>query len=440
MNYSKFFELAKEKGITECQLQVSKSESLSFRLFHHEIDSYSVNNSQNLIACGIYKGKFGSCRTQKCGKDSFDYLISGIIDSASTSEKDEGQNIFKGSEKYHKKNVFSKSLEETPVEKKIALLKEVENELFAYDKRISEVQDVEYEERSTSSEFYNSFGLKLKQKNNYFIIFGSVVAKVGEETKTGGEVRFGLDLDTFDKKDFVKTVAERALKKFGGVQCESGRYPTVLKNDVFADILNYFLSCASAEEIQKQSSFLIGKLNTKVASSKLTILEKPLEKNIFFSYFDDEGVATSNKEVVKNGVLKTYFYNQETAKKDGTVSTGNGSWEGNKIGISFSNIVVKPSKHSFDELIAPIKDGVYITEIAGLGTGMNAQSGNFSCQAEGYKIKDGKLAEPLNLITISGNLLTMLKDLKGFDNKNELLLSSINCADAYIKKLSIGGK
>ena len=138
--------------------------------------------------------------------------------------------------------------------------------------------------------------------------------------------------------------------------------------------------------------------------------------------------------------MKTYLYNRETAAKDGVESTGNGAWGSGKFGTTFSNIFVKGGKASFDELISPIKEGVYITEIAGLGTGMNANSGNFSCQAEGYMIRDGKIAEPLNLITISGNLFKMFKDLKGFSNRTEIDDSAVSVGDAYIKSLSIGGK
>jgi PmbA protein len=147
-----------------------------------------------------------------------------------------------------------------------------------------------------------------------------------------------------------------------------------------------------------------------------------------------------NKDIVKKGVLKTYLYNRETAKKDGVASTGNGQWEGDKIGIGYGNIYIKGSKKSFEEMIAPIKEGVFITEIEGLGTGMNAQSGNFSCQAQGFMIRDGKKAEPLNLITLSGNLLKMLSDVKGFDNKMKLNTDSTECADVYIKSMAIGGK
>ena len=71
MNYNKFFELAKEAGITESQIQVSKGSSLSIKLFHREIDNYRVNSSTSVIACGIYNGKFGSARTEKLNKDTF---------------------------------------------------------------------------------------------------------------------------------------------------------------------------------------------------------------------------------------------------------------------------------------------------------------------------------------------------------------------------------
>ena len=71
---------------------------------------------------------------------------------------------------------------------------------------------------------------------------------------------------------------------------------------------------------------------------------------------------------------------------------------------------------------------------------MNARIGDFSCQSDGFMIRDGKIAEPLNLITLSGNLLKMLQDLKGFSNRVDLKPSGTTVADAYIKKMSIGGK
>ena len=439
MNHETFFALAKEKGISESQIHIANSKSISISLFHHEIDEYTIAENTSVVAAGIYQGKLGTARSDRFDKEVIPYLVEQIIASATYHERPGEADLFKGSEKYCKKNVFNKELPLIPIEKKIADLREFENDIYAQDPRVCEVE-ASYSESEAESEFYNSHGLKLKQRRNHFVFTGSAVAKEKEETKTNYELFVDCDYQKLDLKALAKKVVAGATAKFGGEPCQSGVYPTVLRQDIAASFIGALLSSAIAEEVQKQSSFLEGKIGTKVASKKLTIEEKPTEKNLFFTYFDDEGVATHNQTVIKNGVLQMYFYNRETAKKDGVTSTGNGYWAGGKMGTDFTNVFVKPGKASFEELIAPIKDGVYITEIMGLGTGMNVRSGDFSCQAEGFRIVDGKVAEPLNLITLSGNLLKMFQDLVGFDNQTKLTLSSITVADAYIKKMNIGGK
>lgn len=439
MNFEKFFALAAKEGISESQIQISKSEATSIDLFHHEIDSYSINSSQSVIACGIYNGKFGSARTEKLDKETFPYLIAQIIRSASKTEKEDSQPLFKGSKKYCRKNVYNPQLDGIPIAQKLADLRKLEDLVYAQDSRTTEVE-ASYAERKSSSEFYNSHGLKLKQKRNYFYFSTYAVASDGKENKTNYDAFIDSDYSKFDMADLAKKTVEGAVAKFGADSIQSKKYPTVLRYDVASAFVGAFLSSAIADEVQRHSSLFEGKLGTKIASSKLTIEERPLAKNVFFSYFDDEGVAAYNKAVIKNGVLMTYFYNRETAAKDGVESTGNGAWEGAKIGTAFSSIFVKPGKASFEELIAPIKDGVYITDIMGLGTGLNTRSGDFSCQAEGFHIVDGKIAEPLTLITLSGNLLKMFGDLKGFAKEAKLTLGGTSIADCYIKSLNIGGK
>ena len=439
MNFAKFFALAKEAGIQESQISIGKSSSLSISLFRHEIESFSVNESQSIFAAGVVDGKFGTSRTEKLDKDTFPFLIKNIVLGAKLNEKEEVADIFPGSEKYHKKNVFNPKLAAVPASEKLALIQEIENAIYASDKRVCDV-DIGYAEREGESAFYNSYGLKLREKSNYFYIGAEVVMREGDVTKTNYMVFLDSDLSSFDKEKFVKELVEGAAKKFGADSIVSKKYPTVIDRDVMADLVDYFLSSAIADEVQRHSSMLEGKLGQKIASSKLTIEEKPLTKNVFFTYFDGEGVATQNNVIVKNGVLKQFFYNRETAKKDGVESTGNGTWAGGRVSTTYRNVFVKPGKQTFDELIADIEDGVYITDVAGLGTGMNSTSGDFSCQAEGFHIVNGKVAEPLTLITLSGNLLKMFKDLKGFDKNAKMTLGSISVANARIKSMNIGGK
>ncbi len=440
MNVNKFFEIAKAKGLSESQIAISKSKSTSVKLYHHEIEGYTVSTTKSIVAYGVYNGRLSSAYSEKMDTKSLEKMVDDIIVGATLNEKEETYSIFPGSEKYKKGNVYNPKLKDTPIKEKIELIKEVENDIYAASKDIVDVPTVEYEEGEAETLFANSYGLRLRQKTNDCVIVAEALARRDEETKNSYEVFLNNDLSKFKKDEFVKKLVKNTLDKFGADSCKSGKYPTVLSTGVGSSLIGYFLSSVSAEEVQKKSSLLIDKLGEKVASKKLTIEEKPLARNMFFTYFDDEGVATKNKVVIKNGVLQTYFHNRETAKKAGVESTGNGTLGGGKCGVGFNNIFVKPGKKSFDEMIAPIKEGVYITEVAGLGTGMNAQSGNFSCQAEGFMIRDGKLAEPLNLITLSGNLLKMLNDIKDIDKEAETRLSGTTIPHLYISKMSIGGK
>ena len=439
MNAQKFFDLAKAEGVSESQLRIVRADSIAFSTYHHDFDSYQINSSQSMQAAGIYDGKYGTGATEKFGKDSFAFLLGALKSSAQNSEHSNTIGIFPGSPKYKKRNFYNKSLAETPITDKLQLIKEIENRFYAYSPEVSDVPNVSYSESNLVSEFYNSFGLKLKQKRNYFIISASVVVKRGNEIKTSGDYIFGNDLSKIDIDSFVKKIVKAGIDQFGGEPCEPKPYPVLLKKDVFAALLEVFLDANSADEVQHHSSFLEGLEGKRVASRVVNIDEKPLLPGPFYTYYDGEGVARTNKKIVNHGVLLTHFYNRETAKKAGRESTGNGTVTGGKIGTASTNVIVKPSKKTTNELIAKIKDGVFVTDITGLGQGLNPNSGDFSCQAQGFRIEDGKISTPLDLITLAGNILQMMKDIVGFDDQYEFMASGIGCSNALIKTMSIGG-
>lgn len=439
MNVNLFFQKAREAGISSCQLQIGTSTSTSISVFHHEIDSYTIENIQLVTASGIYNGKYGSTATEKISNDSIDFLIRGIIDSATISERTDCIDIFPGSPKYKKRTFFSKKLKETPIEKKIDLIKDIENKLFEADREVSEVSEVIYSESESFYHFYNSYGLKLNKKANHCSIAAYIVMKRGDEIKTAGDSFSEMDLEKFDETKFINGIVEEGKKKFGGKPCKSGKYPVLLDREVFSTLVGCFLDANNAISVQKGSSFLEGFEGKKVASKCITIDEIPLKKGISYTFFDSEGVARENRKIVNHGILLTHFYNRETAKKAGKETTANASASLGKIGISYTNIAVKPGKQSKEEIIKNIKEGVYITEVDGLGTGLDESSGNFSCQAEGFMIRDGKIAEPLDLITLSGNLMKMMLVVKKLDS-NVKDWHWFSCPDALIKSMFIGGE
>ena len=440
LNDNKFFALAKEEGIEAADLSSTETNSLSVSIYHGEVDSLTNNSSYGLVARGIYKGKMGSIAVDNVNKNSPEFLVKEIKRSASIIENEDPVFIFKGSDKYHKKSV-SKNIDFSEnIKEKVGILLEIEKKLLAYDKRINEVVTVGYEATSQSYKKTNSFGLKLSQKMNSYSYFAEVTAKDGEEIRTGWDVFASLDENEFSVDSFVEKVAKEALQKLGSVQCDSKKYPVVLNPESVASLVSFLINSLDAEEVQKHTSLLEGKLGQQALSKKLTVIENPLEKNLFFRYFDDEGVATSKKFLIKNGVISTYLYTLQTAAKDNATATGNG-YGSPKAKADVGYTIVKGGKKSEEEMISTIKEGVYITELSGLHSGMNPHSGNFSLQCAGFMIRDGKKAEPLALITVAGNLINVFNNIKCIANNNKLVIGNqMSCPSILIGKLAISGK
>ena len=441
LNEKKFFELAKANGFEAADLAYSHSVSTSVSIFHSEIDSFTEHETISLNARGIVNGKFGAVSTEQIDKNTPQFLVDSIKETARIIEKDEQGIIFKGSKKYHKKNLFNKAVEEMKVSDAIKTCLEIEKKLLAYDKRINEVMTVGYENEINDSFLANTYGLKLKSKEGTYVYYSEVTAKNGDEIRTGFKVFVSMDPNEFDVDKFVKEVAEDALKKLGSTQCKSKKYPVVFNPETASTLLKFFLGPIDYEEVEKKSSYFVGKLNQQVASKKLTVIENGLAKNIFFTYFDDEGVAVNKKEILKKGVLQTYLYTLENAKKAGVEPTGNGDVAGGKTVAKLNQLFVKPGRKSEEEIFASIKEGVYITDLQGLHAGMNQRSGNFSLQAAGFMIRDGKLAEPLALITVADNLLNLFNNIKDIANNSKLIIQTqMTCPSIYVKKISVTGK
>lgn len=441
LNEQKFFELAKENKFESADLYLKKNYSLSVSIYHGEVDSMSEHETHLVTARGIIKGKFGSVTTEAIDKETPNFLIESIKRTAGVIENDDPSIIYKGSEKYHKKSVFNKAVLSGNIQEKVGILLEIERKLKAFDKRINEVAAVGYEEGAAEEKLSNSYGLKLSSKVADYSYFAEITAKKGDEVRSGFKVFASIDPNEFDIDKFVKECAEDALGKLGSVQCASKKYPIIFTPECASTLLKCLLGSVDAEEVQKHTSLFEGKLHEQIVSKKLTIIEDPLRKNLFFRYFDDEGVATNKKAIIKNGVLETYLHTLQTAQIAGVEPTGNGYRSGSKAAADTAFLVVKPGRKSKNELLSEIKEGILINDLQGLHSGMNAQSGNFSLPCGGFMIRDGKIAEPVSLITVAGNLVDTFSNIKALSRETELIIrNATECPYIYISKMAISGK
>ena len=190
-------------------------------------------------------------------------------------------------------------------------------------------------------------------------------------------------------------------------------------------------------------SLLKGKEGEIIASPIVTIIDDPLMNDGLASApFDDEGVATFTKALVSEGKLVTLLHNLKTANKQGVKTTGNGfkSSYASSIGVSESNLYLQEGKMTFDQLMSEIGEGVIITDLAGLHSGANVVSGDFSLAAKGFYVENGKKTFPVEQITVAGNYFDLLKNIVVIGNDLKFPMSNIGSPSVIVEGLSIAGK
>ena len=283
----------------------------------------------------------------------------------------------------------------------------------------------------------------MKNERNSLSAYVIPIIEADGEKYDGMGYVLAQKLDDIKPDELAKQAIEEATSRIGGKSIPSGNYKIIINNEAMVSLLGTFSSIFNSEQAQKGLSLLQGKEGEIIASDIVTLIDDPhLKDGLGTCSFDDEGVATYTKEIVTNGKLNTLLYNLKTANKAGVKSTGNGfkSSYASTVGVSETNFYIKPGEKTFDELCEIVKDGVIITEFAGLHSGASSVTGDFSLAAKGFMIENGKKTFPVEQITIAGNFFTLLKDIEEVGCDLKFPMSSIGSPSIIVKELSIAGK
>ena len=205
--------------------------------------------------------------------------------------------------------------------------------------------------------------------------------------------------------------ARRALEMIGAGKPASRSCPVVLDETVAASFVGLIGGGLSARAVQRGRSPLAGRLEEEVASDVFVLRDDGrAPEGPASAPFDAEGVPRRRTALIEGGYLRSYFYDTYTANREGGASTGSASRQGycSLPSVAPSNLIVAPGDRSFEQLLAAAGDGVYVTDVAGLHSGVNPVTGVFSVGASGRMIRDGALAEPVREFTIAGELVAML--------------------------------
>lgn len=436
---------AQAAGIAEYDIYETESESVSVETLQDEISSLSSSANRTVCFRCIVDGKMGASSSERFSREDARDLVRRAAENAKCIDSTDEVFIFPGSPSYEKPHDPDFRMPETALLRDAALT--LQKNTYAESEKVTDgTQSGAFGEIS-SVRLTNSRGLSLSHTSGACGGYVNVIVRDGEEAEEHFEHAVGDLVGNPEIDALPARTVGRALEKIGAATVESGKYAVLFDGKQFGRFLAVFSSAFSAKSAQNGLSCLAGKEGSAVAAACVTITDDPMrEGNPMKMPFDGEGVATRRRTIVKDGVLCTLLYDLTTAHKAGVESTGNGrrSGSGSSVSISPYNFSIAAGKTDRDSLLAAVGDGIFITDCKGFHAGANAVTGDFSIESAGFRVRNGKRAEPIKSFTVAGNFFDLLRTVAGLGDAvhwtSPASLTAFGSPDVLFRDVSIAGK
>ena len=398
------FKKASEAGFSEYEVYYVDRESLGISVYKEEVEKYNLNNSAGLSFRGKLGDRIGYSYTEILDEDAIDMLVKKAKENVSAIENNDIQFIYEGDKEYKKISTYYEALENLAPDKLINIAINMEKEAKKYCDKVESFSGCAISYSSGKYGIINSKGLNLKNKSNLLTAYVVPIVKDGENMYDGCGYVVAKSLDEIDPAKIAKMGVDEALSKIGATSIPAGNYKVIINNEAMVSLLSTFAGIFSGDAVQKGLSLLKGKEGEIIASDIVNLVDDPhLKDGLASVAFDDEGVATVKTYLIQDGKLNTLLHNLKTANKAGVKSTGNGfkASYASPISVSPTNFYIEPGVNSLEEMTKKIDKGLIITDLAGLHSGANSITGDFSLAAKGFYIENGVKTHPVEQITVA---------------------------------------
>ena len=407
--------LALAKGqADEAEIYVSSISELSIEVHDAKVETLKEAESRGLGVRVFLGSDLGFAFTSDLSEDSIERTVEKAIENARYTQGDEFSGLPDKPMGAYPEIPYDETIEKTPVEDKIALALAGEQAARERDERIDKIEACGYEDVIATEIILSTKGVEIVNKSSYCGLYVSLIAQEDGDVQTGFAMDFKRSYEALDAEDCGRRAADKALAMLGARTIATERIPLLFDPYTSTSLLGVLASSFSGENVLKGKSMLAGQLGEDIMADCLTIVDDAtLETGVMSSPSDGEGMPSQRTVLIENGRLETYLHNSYTARRSGAASTGNASRAGYSagIGVGSTNLFISAGSASHEELIGSMKRGLLVTGLLGVHTA-NPISGDFSIGATGILIEDGKKSTPVRGVVISGNLLTLFKDVE----------------------------
>jgi PmbA protein len=320
---------------------------------------------------------------------------------------------------------------ELSTEDAVELTKRCEAAAFAVSKKIRNSEGATVSAQQTQFVFGNSLGFSGGYAGSRHWLSCAVIAEEkGLMQRDDWYSAARVPAKIADPKALGRYAGQRTAARLGARKIATCQAPVLFEAPAAIGLIGHFVSAVNGGNLYRKTSFLVDSLGKQVFSPQVRIEERPLEpQGMASSAFDEEGVATRERPIVRDGVVEGYFLGSYAARKLGMKSTGSAG--------GHHNLIIKSDGPDFQGMLREMGRGLLVTEL--LGQGVNLVTGDYSRGAAGYWVEGGEIAFPVEEITIAGNLKEMFKRIAAIGS-DVVVRSGRSSGSILVENMTIAGE
>jgi len=428
---AEILEYARMRGATSCESDVSEGFGQSVTVRKGEVETIEYNRDKG-IGVTVYLGQQrGYASTSDFGREALRATVDAALSIARFTAPDTCAGLPEEdllAKRYAELDLYHPW--ELSIGQAIDLARRCEAAAFAVSPMIKNSEGASVSTQQSHFVAANSLGFMGGYATSRHYISCAVIAGEGDNMQRDDWYTSRRDAADLGAAEAIGDyAARRTMARLDARQLGTAKVPVLFEAPLAATLIGNFVHAASGGALYRKSSFLVDSLGKPVFSDVVHISERPhLKKGLASSPFDDDGVATRDREVVADGVLQGYFLGTYSARKLGLPTTGNAG--------GCHNLIVRPGERDFEGMLKQMDRGLLVTEV--LGHGVNYVTGDYSRGAAGYWVEGGRIQYPVQEITIAGNLRDMFRAIVAVGS-DVLVRGSKQCGSILIERMTVAG-
>lgn len=430
---------AQEKGASDAAVEISEGSGLSVTVRKGNIETIEQNKDKG-IGVTVYLGNEKSIRRGSASTSDFSQkALKDTVEAAYNIARFTAEDDCAGLPDEDSLEMNPRDLQLCypwliSAEEAVALAKRGEAAAFAVDKRITNSEGASVYAQQSHFVSANTRGFMGGYPYSRHTISVVPIAGKGSNMQRDDWYSSMRDPKQLAKpEDVGRYAAERALARLNAHKLDTRTCPVLFEAPLAAGLLGTFVQAVSGGALYRKSTFLLDSLGKQVFEPHIQIVEDPhVAGAVGSSPFDEEGVRTHQRDVVKDGVVQGYFLSTYSARKLGMKTTGNA---GGSHNLSLTSSLTTPAD-DFSAMLRKLDTGLLVTEL--MGQGVNYVTGDYSRGASGYWVERGVIQYPVEEITIAGNMKDIFRQIVAIGG-DTIVRGTKQTGSILIEKMVVAG-